>query len=51
MYALMKQLLGYTGSTNVDQYLIYGSICLTIIFVVVFLDVIYRFFMRFIPRG
>ena len=51
MYDLLKEILGYTGTSNMDSALIYGSICLIIIFVVVLLDVLYRFFMRFIPRG
>lgn len=51
MYPILRELLGYTGTTNIDSQLVYASICLIMLFIVLFLDVLYRFFMRFIPRG
>lgn len=50
MYDFVKDLIGYSGTANYDQIYVYLSSILIILFIVVLVDVFYRFFMRFIPR-
>lgn len=50
MYQFIRDLIDYNGTGNYDQTYVYAAIILIILFIVVLVDVFYRFFMRFIPR-
>lgn len=52
MYQLLQQFIGYTGSqyTNVDQYLLYGSITIGLLMLVFFCDLLYKIIRSFIKK-
>lgn len=51
MYSLISTLFGYTGSAAAaDEIIIAVSGAVTIMFFAVSVDLIYKFFLRFIPK-
>lgn len=52
MFQLLQQFIGYTGSqyTNIDQYLIYGSIVIGLLMIILFVDLLYRLIRAFIKK-
>lgn len=53
MYNLLKEIIGYTASGtsyNYEQYILYGSIAIIGVSVVVTIDLIYKLFLRFLPK-
>lgn len=52
MYDLLRNIIQYTGNqyTNIDQYLLYGSIAITILMLVFFCDILYRIIRSFIRK-
>lgn len=50
MYSLIENLIGYTGSTNVTSTILYLCCALILLGVVVTIDLLYKFFLRFLPR-
>lgn len=54
MYQLLYNIIGYSGDLNsntVEQYCLYGSIVITIILTVIFIDLIWKIFRAFLPRN
>lgn len=47
MYQLISNFIGYTGTTNITQYIVYGAISLGILFVVLVVDWIAHLIGRF----
>lgn len=53
MYDVIVNLIGYSGSTSINnyyQYIVYGCIAIVCIFVAVFTDLIFRVFRHFWRR-
>lgn len=53
MYNLFKDIIGYVASGtnyNYEQYILYGCIAMLCISVVVTIDLIYKLFLRFLPK-
>lgn len=53
MYNLFKDIIGYVASStnyNYEQYILYGCIAMLCISVVVTIDLIYKLFLRFLPK-
>ncbi len=51
MYQILRDLIGYSGSYNYDQYVLYGCIAVVVLFLVVIFDWLLKLLSRFIPRG
>lgn len=53
MYDILFNIIGhsYTTGDSMQQYIIYGCICLIIVYSVVFIDLIYRIFSHFWRGG
>lgn len=47
MYAIIDNLIGYTGQTNVTSYIVYGAIAFALLFTVIIIDWIAGFIGRF----
>lgn len=53
MFALFKEIIGYTPtgtSINYESYLLYGCIAVLAVSIVVTIDLIYKLFLRFLPK-
>lgn len=50
MFTLFRNLIGYSGTSNMDSYIVYGAISLSIIFFVVIIDLTYRLIRSFIRK-
>lgn len=53
MFALFKEIIGYIpdgNSYNYESYLLYGCIAVLAISIVVTIDLIYKLFLRFLPK-
>lgn len=52
MFDLVKSLIGYNGSSfnNIDSYVVYTCMILIVLGVTVTIDMIYKLFLRFLPR-
>lgn len=54
MYQLLYNIIAFNGdlsSNTIQQYCLYGSIVITIILTVIFVDLIWKIFRAFIPRS
>lgn len=50
MFVLFRNLLGFSGSTNYDSYILYGTIAIAIIFFVVLIDLVYKLIRSFVRK-
>lgn len=51
MFPLVKDLIGYTGTqTNIDSTILYCCCVLLILGIITTIDLLYKFFLRFLPR-
>lgn len=54
MFDLIKNIINYTGSyqsSSVDSYVLYACVVIIILLTCVFVDLIFKVFRAFIPRG
>lgn len=52
MYSVIKGIIDYTGSSinNIDSYILYTCEVLIVLGVVVTIDLLYKLFLRFLPK-
>lgn len=53
MYDILNRIIdhAYTQGDSMQQYIIYGCVCIIIIYSVVFIDLVYRIFSHFWRGG
>lgn len=51
MFNLIKSIIGYAGTSNMDSTIIYICAALLVVITAIFIDLVFQIFKSFIPRN